>query len=61
MTHSSSVQSDLADHGTEPMFKLRVTHLGTESFVVAASWMHILADGKQDCCSSLVCMADVCC
>ena len=39
------VQSDLAFQGRDALFKLRATELGTDAWVLAAAWLHILADG----------------
>ncbi|KAK9810695.1 hypothetical protein WJX73_000261 [Symbiochloris irregularis] len=36
-----------AARGNSPLFKLRVTALGDGSSLVAASWLHILADGAS--------------
>lgn len=45
VVHASQVLE--AANGEAPMFQLRATSLGDNSTIIAASWLHILADGAD--------------
>lgn len=41
------VQALEALHGNSPLFALRMTHLGDGNSLVAATWVHYVADGDS--------------
>lgn len=44
---ASDAQATDVVKGTEPLFKIRVTHMGDGSSVISASFAHVLADAGR--------------